>query len=733
MTCLRAAPLLVLLLPTLLGAQTRISGVVLDSASGAPLDLVRVVAPSKVALTDRFGRFTIVVDAFPTRLLISRIGSHPVALTLDAPPTMLLEIALSAAPVQVADLVVGRGGEPDLTELGRWTIPLKGGALLPMAHPDVMRALVAAPSVTQSTIISARPLVRGYDPGEATLLLDGFELPNPYHLARAFSAIPVEGVERVTVATAPLDVTVGHTSGAAVDLVGKTGDATGVSGGVAIDPISLTGWSGGTVGGVRLFGAGRAVTVGALATLAGKEFAYGFNDGYASLLAERKGTPWLRGTLFASNDRVESPDGDDAMSWGVKLAGVRANLWRGGNARLEGSLFAADFDESIEGLGLRSSIVDVHNRFARVGGAVEWSTTHDGRRALLGFAPSWRRIRNQVEITGGSLLPAALDDARPEFGTYGSWSEKVGSGEVEVGLRYDVAGNAHALQPRFRGEWPAGKGWSLGGALGRSARLYHAISDPHGEPELVFYDLWFVAGEQGIPVARVDHGMLSATWQHSALSFRTAAYLSTGTGLVEVRPETDQALDGSALRTGESRTRGMEFQWGLNGTRRSVTLSYALTWSERDWGAGWIPWVQDRRHLVRLTAQSRLGKGWTLSALAEGMSAAPLTPVAYVAPSDPFPGDGSTAPSYVYGPEGSARGSGTFRVDVGVEHSFGGPLKSRGAFTASITNLSFGPVAPLRPEEIGNLYLGFEPPHPVRYERLFTMPAIPSVGLRFEF
>lgn len=727
------ALLFVWVVPGPLRAQTVIRGVVLDSTTRVPLDLARVVAASRSTLTDRFGRFLIVIDSFPTRLLVTRIGSRPVTLDLETAPADLLWVALPVSPVQVADLVVGRGGGPDITELGRWTIPLEGGALLPMAHPDVMRALVAAPAVTQSTIISARPLVRGYDPGEATLLLDGFELPNPYHLARAFSAIPVEGVERVTVATAPLDVSVGHTSGAAIDLVGRTGDAAGPSGGVAIDPISVTGWSGGTLGGAHLFGATRVVTVGALATLAGKEFAYGFNDGYGSVLVDRGGAPWLRGSVFGSNDRVESSQGDEAMSWGVGLVGARVDLWRRGDQRVEVSAFASDFHETIEHLGIRSSIVNVDNDNSRIAGSIEWSGGHSARGFRAGLAPAWRRIRNRVVTDGGALLSADLDDARTEFGAYASWSGRLGSGSIDAGLRYDVAGEVNALQPRLRAEWPLGRGWAVGGAVGRSARLYHAISDPHGEPELVFYDLWFVAGVQGIPVARVDHAMLSASWQERAVSFRAAAYLSRGTGMVEVRPETDQTFGASTLRTGESRTRGLEAQGGVNGGGRSITLTYALTWSERDWGEGWIPWVQDRRHLVRLAAQTGIGRGWRFSTMVEAMSAAPLTPVAYVAPSDPFPGGGSGAPSYVFGREGSARGSGTFRADIGFERTFEGPWGSRGAFTASITNLTFGPAAPIRPEDIGDLYIGPDGPHAVRYERLFKLPAIPSIGLRFEF
>ncbi|HET7042820.1 MAG TPA: TonB-dependent receptor plug domain-containing protein, partial [Gemmatimonadales bacterium] len=528
--CLAAG--LAVVLPGSLISQTRVRGVVVDSGTGAPLESARIVGPRGITYSDGFGRFVVAIDSFPSRIVIVRIGSRATSVIVAQAPDTLLRIPLAAVPVRIADLVVEGTTDHDATDLGRWTVPLDRGTLLPMVQPDVLRALAASPAVTQSTIVSARPLVRGYDPGEATLLLDGFELPNPYHLARAFSAIPAVGVERVTVATAPTAITIGGTSGAAVELTGRTGPTGSPTGGVAVDPVSLTGWLGGAPGGVRLFGAGRAVTLGALATLAGKRFAYGFNDGYASVIVDRGGAPWLRTTLFGSHDRVEDQGGGDAMSWGVAMLGTRVDLWRRGGAGIALSGYATRFDERIDRLALRSSLVDVDNDYSRVGGALEWRASAGARRLQVGFAPSWRRIRNRVSVLGGSLFPAALDDGRPEYAGYGSWSERVGRVEVELGVRFDGSAGAGAWQPRARGDWDLGKGWSVGVAAGRSARLYQTVSDPNGEPELVFYDLWFVAGRGGIPVSRVDHAFLSTSWRHAGFSFRAGAYVSRGAGIV---------------------------------------------------------------------------------------------------------------------------------------------------------------------------------------------------------
>lgn len=719
-----------------LAAQVRLTGRVVDSVSRAPLPSTRVIAAGTATFTDRFGRFSVELPSVPARIVFTRIGAHPDTLDLTALPEGPLEIAMLPAPVLLSDLVVNGAGDPALTDLGRWNVPVGQGLVPAAGIPDLFRELSATPAVTQSSVISARPLIRGYDAGEATLLLDGFELPNPYHLGRAFSALPVEAVDRVTVATAPLEIGIGGSSGAAVDMQGRTGDGEGVTGGAYLSPVTLTGWGGGTLGATRVFAAGRAVTIGTVATIAGRDFPYGFVDGYASVLIPGAGGHGVRGTLFMSHDGIGSGDGGDLLGWGVALAGIRADLWHRGSDRLELTGFASRYTEDLDSLLFGGSHLHVENRFSRAGLGAEWSRTGAEGRVLIGLAPGWHHIKNEVAVQGGSLTGAHQDVTQGELSAYGSWSHRIGAAMVDWGLRADLAGPTHALQPRVRAELPIGKGWTLGAAVGRSARLYHTASDPATTDELVLYDLWLVSGTNGIPVGVVDHAFLTTTWRRDALSFRAAAYASRGKGMVEVRPNTDQSLVGGSYRVGDSRTRGVELQGGLAGRGRSITLSYALTWSDRDWGDGWIPWIQDRRHLVRLGTQTGLGGAWRLSLLTEAFSAAPLTPVAYVTSASPPTPDGDPGtvwPTYVYGPEGSARGAGTIRTDLGLSRSFHGPWGSRGTLDLSVTNLMFGNVVPLVPEAPVTYATRGASGGPVRYERLFKLPAIPSIGVRFDF
>ena len=718
-------------------AQGRIEGVVADSASAIPLASARVSAGANVVLTDRFGRFSIVAEAFPVTLVIARIGVRPDSFLVANAPSVRLRFLVVPRPVQVADLVVTAPSDPSLAGLGRWTVPLADGVIPPVGVPDVMRDLSATPAVTQSNITSARPLIRGYDAGEGTILLDGFDLPNPYHLGRAFSSLPVEAVAEVGVATAPLDPSIGGTSGAAVDLTGRTGQEGSGGEGLFLSPITLTGWGDASLGGTKLFAGTRYVTVDAAARAAGKRFPYHFNDLYASLLSERRGAPFLRATLFTSRDKVDGGDqeeGGDLMSWGVTLVGLRAEVWRRGSDRLEVSGHLAHFDEEARGLDFGGSTIDVDNALTRVGLGVEWSRTRGDRRLVIGVSPDWRGIDNRVAVKFGALTPANDAFSTVELGAYGSWADRIGAMRVNGGARYDRAGAVGVLQPRIRAELPVGRGWTFGAAVGRSARLYHQVTDPRTTADFILYDLWKVAGEGGIPAAKVDHAMLTASWGRGAWSLRGAVFASHGSGMVEVRPGTTPEVGGATFRVGRSRTAGTELQGGLGGAHGSLTLSYALTWSEREWGKGWIPWAQDRRHLVRLLGQGKVG-GWRATVMSELLSAPPLTPVDQVVWTRvPTAEDGAGygTLTYLYGPENSARGAGTFRTDLGLERDFGGPFGSRGSFTLSITNLTFGPVTPIVPGDPVDLLYGGDP-RSVQYVRLFEMPAIPMFGLRFEF
>ena len=88
-------------------------------------------------------------------------------------------------------------------------------------------------------------------------------------------------------------------------------------------------------------------------------------------------------------------------------------------------------------------------------------------------------------------------------------------------------------------------------------------------------------------------------------------------------------------------------------------------------------------------------------------------------------------PAFIYGAENNARSGGTARFDVGMRYLFSGPWSSHAALGFSVINAGFGPVAPLRPSPISGYGPGLT--WRVRYERLFDLPAVPTLTLRVEF
>jgi hypothetical protein len=345
--------------------------------------------------------------------------------------------------------------------------------------------------------------------------------------------------------------------------------------------------------------------------------------------------------------------------------------------------------------------------------------------------------------SGEDFAPTDADFRLTELGVYAEVTATFGRASLQAGVRRDGAGDTQVLQPRLRLAVPIGTDASIGIAAGRMARLYHLVADPQSEPELAFYDFWLNAGENGVPVPSVDHATVDLDVGRRRFAGRLSFYASRARGLVELRPSTDQRAEVTApFRQGRARSGGVEIQLGLRGgeaNASALSVTYVLSYTQREWGLGWVPWSQDRRHMLRLIGRTRLGTHWSLSALFEALSGAPLTPVEGVLiVSIPDPSGGGLnrdllgRPAYIYGEENKARSGGTARVDLGARYSFTGPWESRVALGLSVVNAGFGPVAPLRPAA-PNYDPGVGLRGRVRYERLFDLPAVPSLTLRVEF
>jgi hypothetical protein len=500
---------------------------------------------------------------------------------------------------------------------------------------------------------------------------------------------------------------------------------------------SATGWVGGGGDVLRSFVAGRAVHLSVLDVAGGDRIPYDFQDVYAAVLLSKRGRPLARVTAFASQDNFADRDLGSGMDWGNVLLGLRWQPLDTENRTLNVWASANRFSENVVNIRARYSRLDVRNVFERLSFGADASVLAGGAKVRIGVAVGEREIGNRISpLSGDDFTPTDADFQLLELGTYADAALTIGRSTVQGGLRLDMAAGTRVLEPRFRIAVPISSGVTLGAAIGRSSRLYHVVSDPQSEPDVAFYDFWLNAGQNGVPVPTIDHGSVDLDLGDGRILGRLSMFASHGRGLVELRPSTDQRLEQSGpFRSGESRTAGIEIQVGLHGTNpRDGTLSatYVLSWSQRDWGGAWIPWSQDRRHLLRVVARKQIGGHVALSGAFEALSGPPLTPVngvVLVGTPDAF----VRHPAYVYGEENTARSAGTARGDVAASYTFTGPWKTRMALGLSVINAGFGPVAPLRPVA-PDFTPGTSPLEgQVRYERLFNLPAIPTITLRAEF
>lgn len=733
--------------------QALVRGTVLEERSLAPLSGATLKASSapRVASSDQFGRFAIWVAGFPDTLTVAVIGYRPTVIVLAGAPSTPLRIVLAPAVTVLSDVIVS-GGAPSSgssLDVGRWRTPLTAIRSVPPAvEPDVFRALALVPAVNFTSPLSARPLIRGFDAGESNVRIDGFEVLNLYHLGRAFSAFPAEATAQVELTTAPQSTSVGQSLAGTIDILGRTGAADQTHGGASLSLASVSGWAGGGRD-VRWFGAARAVHFSALDAVSNTGVPYDFQDVYANVAFGSPEEPRGKVVVFGSRDHLFDAQLGSGMDWNNVLVGSRWIALEASQFTLAVAGSATRFSEDVTDVAARRSRIDVRNRFGRVLGEAEVRLHLPAAQGTLGVALGHRAVQNRiVPISGDDFQLTDVDLHRLEISAFAGWSQQLKATSFELGMRTDIAGGVDVWQPRVRALTRLGSGVSVGVSAGRTARLYHLVSDPEAEPDLAFYDFWLNAGEENVPVPVADHASLEVNLSRGAVSGRLSLFGSRARGLVELRPETDQTSTiPSPFRFGKGRSRGAEVQLAVRGSGErasSVSLAYVFARTERAWdGEGWLPWGRERRHLVRILGQTHLGSRFSLFSAAEGASAAPLTPVASVINvGTPDPEDGGVGrgpgagrPSYLYAAENSTRGSSTWRIDVGTTYRFKGPWETSMEAGLSIINLGFGPVAALRPVDPAELLSSISAGTPtyVRYERLYDLPAVPTLTLRMEF
>ena len=163
------------------GAAT-LRGVVVDR-HGQPIEYanVRVPAVGRGAVTDTQGAFSLELPAGPAVLEVSQVGYQRVRLPVTVSEGLApLRVALAEEPVPVAEVTVaassfGKTGKSEGAVVRRTDV-----LMTPGGAADIFQSLRALPGIT-APAEGAALYVRGGDPSETVIRIDGAEIGHPYH------------------------------------------------------------------------------------------------------------------------------------------------------------------------------------------------------------------------------------------------------------------------------------------------------------------------------------------------------------------------------------------------------------------------------------------------------------------------------------------------------------------------------------------------------------------------
>jgi hypothetical protein len=187
-------------------AERRVTGLVLNVETKAPIAGATITIGAEKATTDRDGRFSLSV--LPGRMVaeVTATGYFPVSTTLDVGDRDILDAQFSLvpnAPFSASVEVVGTpvSGTPAAMAVAPSQVLRTPGAL-----DNVFRTLQTLPGISATEEFGSRVAVRGGSPDQNLTVMDGVEIHDPYRLFGLTSAFNPETIERFDLATGGFSV-----------------------------------------------------------------------------------------------------------------------------------------------------------------------------------------------------------------------------------------------------------------------------------------------------------------------------------------------------------------------------------------------------------------------------------------------------------------------------------------------------------------------------------------------
>jgi hypothetical protein len=308
-----------------------VSGFVTDAANGQPLAGTNVIVqqvddPSvqRGAATDRDGLYLIPrlpPGRYALRASFIGYASFVDTLSLDAGETRSIYIRLAPQEAALEEVVVEseREGAADLTagqqtiqpaEIERIPTPDVGG--------DLTTYLSTLPSVVTTADRGGQLFIRGGEPSQNLVLLDGMTLYQPFHLLGFYSAFPSEIINHTDLYAGGFGAQYGGRLSSVIDVSARAGNKNAVAGGATLSPFMSSVHLEGPIlpGRISFLASGRrSMLEQGIDRFLDQSLPFVFGDGFAKVHAIPTSNSRLSVSALRTYDRgTLAPSNSDAAS-----------------------------------------------------------------------------------------------------------------------------------------------------------------------------------------------------------------------------------------------------------------------------------------------------------------------------------------------------------------------------------------------------------------------------------
>lgn len=221
-----------------------INGFVHDAQSGETLIAANVMELNSRsgAVTNEFGHYSLTLPAGEVLLQFSYVGYQSDTIRLQLASDTTLSASLIEGQLLGEVVVVGSPNPSgvETATIGAQHISASEIKRLPafFGEQDVIKALQLLPGVQSGSEGSSGLFVRGGDPDQNLILMDGISLYNPNHMLGAFSTFNPDAVKSVTLYKGTFPARFGGRLSSVVDVRLKDGDMQEYHGNVSVGLIS---------------------------------------------------------------------------------------------------------------------------------------------------------------------------------------------------------------------------------------------------------------------------------------------------------------------------------------------------------------------------------------------------------------------------------------------------------------------------------------------------------------